>query len=131
MIQASSTHILDASALLALLQQEPGSDSVRSVLPTAAMSSVNWSEVLQKSLARGVDIGVLTSRLSASRLTVFPFNAEDADRTARLLLMTRALGLSLGDRACLALGMRLGLPVLTADRSWSQLQLPIEVRLIR
>jgi ribonuclease VapC len=127
----AETCVLDASALLAFLHHEPGHAAVDAVLRGATISSVNWSEVIQKALARGVDVVGLQSDLSALGLTVLPFTADDAEVTAQLWVQTRALGLSLGDRACLALGLRRGQPVLTADRSWQQLSVGADVRIIR
>ena len=124
-------YVLDASALLALLHDEPGGESVRPLLPAAVMSSVNWAEVVQKCVARGVDVDGLRSDLGSLGLQVWPFNADDAEASGRLWSTTKALGLSLGDRACLALGQRLSLPVLTADRAWGSLNVDFPVQIIR
>jgi len=123
--------VLDASALLAALHDEPGGNDVASQLEAAAISSVNLSEVLQVSLARGVEVDGLKEDLAAVGLAVFPFTAEDAEAAAKLSPATHRLGLSLGDRACLALGQRLSLPVITADRAWSQLTTGIPIHVIR
>ena len=124
--------VLDASALLALLQDEPGAEVVKPLLESAFVSSVNWSEVAQKSLDRGVEPGGLRSDLAALGLTVAPFTVEEAEVAARLRGLTFALGLSLADRACLALSRRLGVPALTADRAWSELGVErAPVRVIR
>jgi len=129
--QAARPAVLDASALLAFLQGEPGSGVVESALPGASISSVNWAEVLQKSLARDVVVAGLREDMEAMGLRLVPFGAEDAEATALLWPRTRSMGLSLADRACLALGMRLDGPVLTADRKWGEISLGVEVRLIR
>jgi len=97
----------------------------------AAISSVNWSEVVQKSLARGAQVAGLREDLEAAGLIVLPFEAEDADLAARLWFQTRSYGLSLGDRACLATGLRARAPVLTADHTWTSLTLDVDVRSIR
>ena len=123
--------VLDSSALLALLQNEPGAAVVRPAVDGAVISSVNWSEVVQKSLARGAEVAGLLEGLEAAGLTVLPFDADDADLASRLWLETRSYGLSLGDRACLATGLRARSRVLTADRSWTALPLGVEVRSIR
>ncbi|MDA8152979.1 MAG: type II toxin-antitoxin system VapC family toxin [Acidithiobacillus sp.] len=128
---AAPQYVLDASALLALLHDEPGGESVRPLLPAAVMSSVNWAEVVQKCVARGVDVDGLRSDLGSLGLRVWPFNADDAEASGRLWSTTKALGLSLGDRACLALGQRLSLPVLTADRVWGSLNVDFPVQIIR
>ena len=123
--------VLDASALLAYLRAEPGSDQVDDVLGAATITSVNWAEVLQKSLSVGVDVKGLRQDLQALGLVVEPFSAGDADTAARLWPQTRRLGLSLADRACLSLGLRLHLPVLTCDRAWAELPLPLRIQLLR
>lgn len=123
--------VLDASALLAMLQGEPGGDVVEELLETAAISSVNWSEVVQKALDWKTEIGGLRQDLEALGLEVVPFTAPLAEMTADLRASTRPAGLSLGDRACLALASVLGLPAITADRIWLDLGLPIEIRAVR
>lgn len=125
------TAILDASALLAYLQNEPGSDAVDAVLMESAMSSVNWAEVIQKSIAAGVDVNGMLDDLQSLGLEVVPFLPEDGEVAGRLWKQTRPAGLSLGDRACLSLGLRLGGPVLTCDRAWAGLNLSVNVQLIR
>lgn len=123
---------LDASALLAMLQGEPGGEMVELVLEHSVMSTVNWSEVVQKSLARGVPVEGMRQEVEALGLRFEPFTTEDGEQAAAFREPTRKLGLSLGDRACLALGYRLGLPVLTADRLWAQTDLAwVQVELLR
>lgn len=121
--------VLDASALLAWLQSEPGAEPVEAQLASGAISSLNWSEVLQKSLAHGVEITGLRDDLEALGLVIWPFDAADAEQAARLWLP--GSGLSLADRACLALGLRLGVPVWTADRMWTQVSMGVAVQMIR
>jgi ribonuclease VapC len=123
------TVVLDASALLAYLKDEPGSTVVDRVLAEAVMSSVNWAEVVQKSIAAAVD-GMLDD-LQSLGLMVEPFTSEDGEMAGRLWEQTRQAGLSLGDRACLSLGLRLGVPVLTSDRAWAALTLALDVQMIR
>jgi PIN domain nuclease of toxin-antitoxin system len=123
--------VLDASALLAYLRAEPGSEAVDGVLGSALITSVNWAEVLQKSLSAGVEVKGLRQELQALGLAVEPFSAGDADTAALLWPQTRNLGLSLADRACLSLALRLNLPVLTCDRIWAELTLPLRIELLR
>lgn len=123
--------VLDASALLAMLHAEPGGQVVADLLETAAISSVNWSEVVQKTLDLQADSEGLRQSLEALGLEVLPFTAAVAETTAKLRSATRQAGLSLGDRACLATAAILGLPAITADRVWSDLGLPIEIRVVR
>jgi len=121
--------ILDASALLAFLQDEPGATVVAAELAGGAVSSLNWSEVLQKSLAHGVDVTGLRQDLQALGLVILPFDVDDAEQAARL--WSPGSGLSLADRACLALGLRHGVPVWTADGAWTQTALGAAVHVIR
>ncbi|MCY4286723.1 MAG: type II toxin-antitoxin system VapC family toxin [Thiotrichales bacterium] len=123
--------VLDASALLAYLQSEPGGERVREVLAQSVMSSVNWSEVIGKARDDGVDTRGLREDLASLGLAIEPFSAEQAEIAGRIRERTRAFGLSLGDRACLALGSDRGEAVYTADRAWLQPALGIEVEAIR
>lgn len=130
-VESDRTAVLDASALLAMLHAEPGGEEVRKVLQTCSMSSVNWSEVVQKSLERGVEVEGMRQDLEVLGLEIVPFSAAQAERAAFLRALTRHLGLSLGDRACLALAAELRLPALTTDRNWADLALDVEVRVTR
>lgn len=131
--------VLDASALLAYLQLEPGADAVRDALAAGcSMSAVNWAEVLSKVAELGKSGSELERELKkrgllGQCLEIVPFGAEDAPAVGDLRPRTRSLGLSLGDRICLALSLRLGLSVVTADRAWKELgaDLGIEIRVIR
>lgn len=129
--------VLDASALLAYLRDEPGADEVTTAIGDGtSISAVNLAEVLSRVAARGADPGRLADQLRASglldgALTVEPFTAGDAIEAARLRPLTSGAGLSLGDRACLALGRRLSLPVLTADSAWAGIEVGVELRQIR
>ena len=125
------TTVLDASAVLSFLQDEPGSDQVEAILPEAVISSVNWAEVVQKLIRASVDINGMRDDLEALGLKVFPFTAEEAELAGRLWQQTRHAGLSLGDRACLSVGIQLQATVLTADQIWTTLDLPVTVRSIR
>lgn len=130
-----SKTVLDASALLAYLHNEPGSDAVKeAITATAIVSSVNWSEVLSKvaDLGKDLDEFALACRaLIGSGITIVAFDHEDALLAAKLRTQTKKLGLSLGDRACLALGRKLQLPVMTADRLWKQLKIGLKILVIR
>lgn len=125
--------VLDASALLAMLQGEDGSEVVEIVLSNSVMSTVNWSEVMQKVTARGIASNGLRRDVESLGLVLMPFLVEDADLTGTFWAQTKDLGLSLGDRACLALAHRLSLPAMTADRAWKDLprELAIEIELVR
>lgn len=125
------TVILDASALLSFLQNEPGNNQVEAVLPEAVICSVNWSEVVQKTIGAGVDINGMREDLEALGLRILPFSTEEGELAAQLWQQTRQAGLSLGDRACLSVGLRMNASVLTADKIWATLNLPVVVRCIR
>lgn len=131
------TSVLDASALLAYLQGEPGADLVTEALVQgAAISAVNWAEVLSKLAERGQDPDVVATNLTAlgllnKAILVYPLDETLARVIAKLHLQTRSLGLSLGDRACLALALSLDLPALTTDRAWEGLSLGCTVTWIR
>ena len=124
--------ILDSSALLALIRQEPGQDVVqRAVRDNAAMSALNLSEVIARLADQGWDERTIRNLLDPLPLSIVDFDAELAYRAGLLRPLTRAAGLSLGDRCCLALAQQLDLPVLTADRSWQSLRLGVRVDVIR
>jgi PIN domain nuclease of toxin-antitoxin system len=123
--------VLDASAYLAVVHDEPGADIVLSHLDTGLISAVNWAEVLGRLIDRGFSLDPVIEDMEQSGVTVVPFALASADSSARLLPLTRSLGLSLGDRACLSLAQEYGVPALTADRQWAQLEAPIQVQLIR
>jgi PIN domain nuclease of toxin-antitoxin system len=126
------TVVLDASALLALLHNEQGADKVEAaLLNKAVISTVNWTEVIQKAIARNISVDDLDNELAAVGLSFFSFDMQQARIAGGLWQQTKALGLSLGDRACLALALHLDLPVLTADKIWQQLDIGVSIQLIR
>ena len=126
-----SNVVLDASALLALLNAEPGQEEVQRSIPGAAVSAVNLSEVVAKLTEAGMSEEAVRSALEDIEIDVHPFDRESAYQTGALRTATKKLGLSLGDRACIALGGQLKRPVLTADRNWRDLELGLEIRVIR
>lgn len=129
--------VLDASALLAYLQGEPGAEVVAyALVQGAAISTVNWAEVLSKLAERGQDPDMVATHLTEQGLldkaiVIYPLDETLARAVAKLYLPTRSAGLSLGDRACLALALSLGLPALTSERVWDNLNLGVDVRRIR
>jgi PIN domain nuclease of toxin-antitoxin system len=123
--------VLDATAVLALLNDEPGAGKVASLLPRAVMSTVNLAEVVSKLAEAGMPEGTIKTVLGELGLTVIPFDEALALRTGLLRPATSNYGLSLGDRACLALGQQLRRPVLTTDRMWKTVKLGVEIQMIR
>jgi PIN domain nuclease of toxin-antitoxin system len=118
-----SKYVLDASAALALLNQEPGMDQVEPILNEAAISAVNASEVLTKLVDAGMPIDEAKEVFDLLNIVVIDFDKELSEKAASLRDATRKKGLSLGDRCCLALGLHLGLEVVTAEREWAKLKL--------
>jgi len=124
--------VLDASALLAVLNGEPGADTLTpELLSTAASSTVNLAEVQSKLVDRGLSPDRAWEATMIPVAEAVPFTAEQARGAGSLIAQTRALGLSLGDRACLALALALQAPVYTADRSWKSLKLGLRIHVIR
>jgi ribonuclease VapC len=117
---------------LAILNQEPGAERMTpELLSAAATSTVNLAEVHGKLVGRGLNADeAWEATLSPIREAV-AFTSEHARLTGDLAVQTRALGLSLGDRACLALGLALKVPVYTADRSWKKLKVSVRIYVIR
>lgn len=123
--------VLDSSAVLALLFNEPGASRVASALADSWLSAVNLSEVLAVVRRRGKDPQQILDEMLEAPVTIVPFDITVAMLAADLEAPTRVFGLSLGDRACLALALERVVSVLTADRAWAQLALPVRVELIR
>lgn len=129
--------VLDASALMAHLNDETGAEVVRQALSErAAISTFNWAEVLSKAAERGGDPELVAGELTAAgllgdALAIETVTEADCVEIARLRPLTKGRGLSLADRACLALATRLEVPALTADGSWADADVDVEVRLIR
>jgi PIN domain nuclease of toxin-antitoxin system len=122
--------VLDASAILALLFGEPGAETVADAIADgAAMSTVTHAEVGTVLIRSGNDHSALAQ--VAGQVRVEPFTVTDANTAAALITAGQRLGLSLGDRACLALAKRLRVHALTAEQAWVQLDVDIEIALIR
>ncbi len=124
-------NVLDASAVLALLHGEPGADQVEASLEGAAMSCVNLSEVLQKARQHGVDTDGLEIDIQALGVRLYDFDSRTAHDAADLWPSTRRRGLSLGDRACLALARSLEGAAVTTDPRWAELLIGVPVVVVR
>lgn len=124
--------MLDASAMLAFLYGEPGAEKLTDeLLAEASVSTVNVAEAATKLIQGGDDPGAVWRDLGFFFPSAKPFTVEHAQIAARLVQQTRALGLSLGDRACLALAISLKAPVWTTDRSWKKLNVGVPIHLMR
>jgi PIN domain nuclease of toxin-antitoxin system len=121
--------VVDASVVLAWLQDEPGADDAEPMLMEGAIGAANWSEVLQKARQHGARAEVVGRLLTSFGLSVVEVTRTDAELAADLWRQGSVL--SLGDRLCLALGARLGLPVATADAAWTDIEGGPEILLIR
>jgi len=129
-----SRTVLDASAVLAILRKEPGYDTFLQKLdslPPTALSSVNLAEVHSKRVKLGVASQDAWDAARSGAEEIFDFDSQQAKITADIVSQTQPLGLSLGDRACLALGIALDAEVYTADRTWQNLQLKVLIHIIR
>jgi ribonuclease VapC len=125
------TAVLDSSAVLALLQNEAGGAKVGTLVYGALLSAVNLCEIYSKLIQRGVPGPLSWGRIVSLQCDVRPFTAEQGRVAAELVQTTRPFGLSLGDRACLALAVEHKARVYTADRAWKNLSLGIEIEVIR
>jgi PIN domain nuclease of toxin-antitoxin system len=123
------TAVVDASVVLAWLQDEPGAEEAEPLLMKGVIGAANWSEVLQKVRQHGAPAGVVARLLASFGLTVVDVTRADGELAADL--WDRGTPLSLGDRLCLALGLRIGLPVATADAAWTTIEDGPEVMLVR
>ena len=116
--------VFDASAILALLRDEPGANIVARYIGDGLISGVNLQEVIKGLLRREVPIDAALAMLDALHLDVRPHGRDDAVAAARLYPATKEFGSGLGDRTCMALAIAEGLPVLTADREWARIEIP-------
>jgi ribonuclease VapC len=123
--------VLDSSAILAVINREAGADRVLAVADGAVVSALIVAEVVSWMAVRAVPAGKIYDTLANFKLVVQPFHHTRAIAAGLLIVKTARRGLSLADRACLALAIELGLPVMTGDRVWSDFDLGIEIRLIR
>jgi PIN domain nuclease of toxin-antitoxin system len=126
-----SEYVLDASALLTILNQEPGKERVEAILGQATVCTVNIAETIGKLLDAGMTGADARASVELLHLEVIDFDLEMARIAGSLKQSTKKLGLSLGDRCCLALGIVRGSIVVTADRLWSRLKVGIQVEVLR
>ena len=124
-------HVMDASAVMAMLLMEAGGDKVAASLSYGVLSAVNLAEAVAKLTRKGLPLSQAIQMVRLLQLQVIAFDEAQAITSAALFAPTGVHGLSLGDRACLALAQRMNLPVLTADRAWAKLDIGVEIKLIR
>jgi ribonuclease VapC len=127
----SESYVLDASALLCLLQEEKGAERVARALPAAEIGAVNYCEVVGKLVDGGMDEETADRLIDTLHLSVIPFDRTQARLAGSLRAITRKLGLSLGDRACLALAQAQGATALTCERSWTRFEAPCRIETVR
>lgn len=127
----NSRVLLDTSAVIAYLLNEPGEDKVAEALDRAAIAAPNAAEIVAVLMRRGCGEDEAVFMLQQLRVPVVPLDESAALRTGVLIAKTRHLGLSLGDCACLALALERNADVLSADRQWAKLDFPVCVTLIR
>lgn len=123
--------VIDASALLALLNDEPGADVVAEALPQGIISAVNLSEVVAKLCDAGMPEKAIHQALQPLGIEIVPFDEEQAYQAGLLRTSTQDFGISLGDRACLSLAKKLGIDALTADKAWAELSIGATIKVIR
>ena len=123
--------VIDASAILAAIQDEQGAEFVKQHIDHCVISSVNWSEVLQKLSWLGGETDKIEDYLKALGLNIIDFTEDDGKLSASLWSIGKSLGLSLADRACIATGLRLKTKIITADRVWKELKIDSQIHLIR
>jgi PIN domain nuclease of toxin-antitoxin system len=123
--------MLDASALLAFINGEPGGEIVPVTTGDASMSAVNFAEVISVMTTQGMDETAVRKQLAQVVLEVVEFERASAEETGFMISRTKGKGLSLGDRACLAAARRENIPAMTGDRSWAGVHVGVEVKLIR
>lgn len=126
-----SSVVFDASTLLASINREPGQEVVSAIDDEIVISSVNYAEIVSRLALGRMSSEVIEAAVAEYQMRVAPFTERLAMIAGLLITRTCHLGLSLGDRACLALAVDMRLPVLTADRVWADLDLGIDIRLIR
>ncbi|MFK5986272.1 MAG: type II toxin-antitoxin system VapC family toxin [Pseudomonadota bacterium] len=123
--------VIDASALLAWLHNEPGSDVVEEQLDQSIISAINWSEVVQKALSKDIEVDGMKEDIEALGVKIEAVNVSTAELASYIWLENKKLGLSIADRICLALAQEKKLTVLTADKEWTKVITDIKVQLIR
>jgi ribonuclease VapC len=127
----SDRYVLDSSAVIALLGREKGAEDIDAVLTNAVISTINLAEVISKLQERGGSDQAIDDSLADLNLTVISFDIEQANKAGKMRNITRARGLSLGDRACLALAASRGATAVTTDKAWKDFEQVARVLVVR
>ena len=130
-MNTTSKYVVDSSALLAVIYDETGRAEVEKILIHAVISAVNFSEMIGKLALDGIPADKSANDLTGMVHSIIPFDREIAFIAGRMAPKTRSLGLSLGDRACLATAEHLGMEAVTADKVWAKYKGPVKIKLIR
>lgn len=128
---SETSYVFDASALLCVIYQEPGADVVARHFDGAVISSVNYSEVVAKLQQRGASDEDIAAGLADININIAAFDTDSAIRAGKLRKATRHRGLSLGDRACLALAITQDAVAVTTDKAWASLDIGVKVQVVR
>jgi PIN domain nuclease of toxin-antitoxin system len=123
--------VLDASALIAFLRKEPGAIRVAKVITRSCISAINLAETISKMVEYGKPLEAVSFQIERLQIPVIPFDSEQAKIVASFWKPRRSAGLSLGDRACLALALKVSLPALTTESTWEKCNLGVRVIRIR
>jgi len=123
--------VIDSSVILAFMNREDGWEKAKAIIPDGVVSSLIYAEIVTRLTLRGGSASNIDRAWEELECAVEPFTAERARAAGLLVAATRERGLSLADRACLALGLELGSPVFTTDRAWAGLTIGADIRLIR
>lgn len=126
-----TSHILDASVIMAIVLGEPGHETAARLAPSSMLSSVNLAEIITKCIEKSVPPEIAERYIGESSIEIAGFDSDHAILAGELFNRTRKGVLSLGDRACIATAVKLGATAVTADRIWAELDLPCKVELIR
>jgi ribonuclease VapC len=124
-------YVLDSSAVIALLGRERGAEAIDAVLQESVISTVNLAEVISKLQERGGSDEEIHASLADLDLKVVSFDTEQANMTGKMRNVTRTRGLSLGDRACLALAASRGATAVTTDKAWKDFEQVARVLVVR
>jgi PIN domain nuclease of toxin-antitoxin system len=123
--------VLDASALIAFLRKEPGAEKVATILTCSCISAVNLAETYGKLVEYGKPLDAIAHEVERLQIPVIAFDVEQAHIAASLWKKTRPVGMSLGDRACLSLAMKIGAPAFTTEGEWEKCRLGVKIVKIR